>query len=166
MALCACGLALLVKAGHAAPGPVLALTLCIGAGSAFMWPAWQASMSGLVEPDEVKAAAMLNNLSYNFAAIVGPALGGVLFAWIGPGALFLINAVSFVGLLGVYALWWRESKPAPVVQTSVASSVKLGISTALACHRYRRVLMNVSTAFFATIALPACCPCSSKTCCS
>ena len=152
MALCACGLALLVKTGLAAPGPVLALTFCIGAGSAFMWPRWQASMSGLVEPDEVEAAATLNNLSYNFAAIVGPALGGVLFAWIGPGALFLINAVSFVGLLGVYAVWWRESTPAPIARTSFASSLKLGISTALGCHRYRRILINVSTVFFATIA--------------
>ena len=152
MALCACSLALLVKTGNAAPGPVLAITFCIGAGSAFMWPAWQASMAGLVDPDEVEAAATLNNLSYNVAAIVGPALGGVLFAWIGPGSLFLINAVSFIGMLGVYGMWWRESAAPPVVRTSFVSSLKLGLTSALGCHRYRRILINVSTVFFATIA--------------
>jgi predicted MFS family arabinose efflux permease len=152
MALCACALAVLVKTGHAAAGPVLAITFCIGAGSAFMWPAWQAAMSGLVEPDEVEAAATLNNLSYNVAAIVGPALGGVLFAWIGPGALFLINAVSFLGMLGVYAVWWRES-PAPVLaRSSFVSSLKMGLSSALGSERYRHILVNVSTVFFATIA--------------
>ena len=152
MALCACALALLVNTGQATAGAVLAITFCIGAGSAFMWPAWQASMSGLVDPDEVEAAATLNNLSYNVAAIVGPALGGVLFSWIGPGALFLINAVSFLGLLGVYGVWWRAS-PAPVIAcTSFASSLKAGLSSALGCHRYRRILVNVSTVFFATIA--------------
>jgi predicted MFS family arabinose efflux permease len=158
MALCACALAALVKSGHTAAGPVLAITFCLGAGSAFMWPAWQASMSGLVEPDEVEAAATLNNLSYNVAAIVGPALGGVLFAWIGPGALFLINAVSFVGLLGVYAGWWRESPAPPVARTSFASSLKLGVATALGCQRYRRILVNVSTVFFATIAFASLLP--------
>jgi predicted MFS family arabinose efflux permease len=152
MALCACALALLVNTGHAAAGPVLAITFCIGAGSAFMWPAWQASMSGLVEPDEVEAAATLNNLSYNVAAIVGPALGGVLFAWVGPGALFLINALSFIGLLAVYWSWWRDSVPPVLARTSFTSSLKLGMASALGCHRYRRILANVSTVFFATIA--------------
>lgn len=152
MALCACSLAVLVNTGNAAAGPVLAITFCIGAGSAFMWPAWQASMSGLVDADEVEAAATLNNLSYNVAAIVGPALGGVLFAWVGPGALFLINAVSFVGLLGVYAVWWRDSDAPVLARISFGSSLKLGVSSALGCHRYRRILVNVSTVFFATIA--------------
>ncbi len=152
MALCACALALLVITGNAAAGPVLAITFCIGAGSAFMWPAWQASMSGLVDPDEVEAAATLNNLSYNVAAIVGPAMGGVLFTWVGPGALFLINAVSFIGLLGVYALWWRESAAPPMARVRFADSLKAGLSTALGCMRYRRILINVSTVFFATIA--------------
>ena len=152
MAVCACALALLVKSGYATAGPVLAITFCIGAGSAFMWPAWQASMSGLVEPEEVEAAATLNNLSYNVAAIVGPALGGVLFVWIGPGSLFLINAVSFVGLLGVYWLWWRESAAPVITKTSFAASLKLGLSAALGCRRYCRILINVSTVFFATIA--------------
>src|SRR4051812_42802213 len=99
MAVCAATMALLVISGHASSAPVLAVTFCLGTGSAFMWPAWQAAMSGLVEPSEVEAAATLNNLSYNVAAIIGPALGGVLFKWIGPGALFLVNALSFIGLL-------------------------------------------------------------------
>ena len=158
MALCACMLALLVHTGHAAAGPVLAITFCTGAGSAFMWPAWQAAMSGLVDPDEVEAAATLNNLSYNVAAIVGPALGGVLFAWIGPGALFMINAASFIGLLGVYGFWWRESTAPVIDRASFAASLKVGLSSALGCKRYRRILVNVSTVFFATIAFASLLP--------
>jgi predicted MFS family arabinose efflux permease len=158
MALCACALALLVQQGLTSPGPVLILTFCIGAGSAFMWPAWQASMSGLVEPDEVEAAATLSNLSYNVAAIAGPAIGGVLFSWIGPGSLFLINAVSFIGLLGVYAIWWRDSSAPTLAPASFVSSLKLGVSSALGCHRYRRILVNVSTVFFATIAFASLLP--------
>ena len=158
MALCACTMAALVIGGRQAPAPVLALTFCLGAGSAFMWPAWQASMSGLVEPDEVEAAATLNNLSYNVAAILGPALGGLLFNWVGPGALFLVNAMSFVGLLGVYWAWWQERVPGPRSDMQFAASLKLGVCTALGCGRYRRILVNVCTVFFATIAFASLLP--------
>ncbi|MET0858985.1 MAG: MFS transporter [Telluria sp.] len=158
MALCACTLAALVITGHASAGPVLAITFCLGAGSAFMWPAWQASMSGLVDPDEVEAAATLNNLSYNVAAIVGPALGGVLFNWIGAGALFLVNAISFVALLSVYWAWWQERLPSTVTTTGFMDSLKAGVSCALGCSRYRNILVNVCTVFFATIAFAALLP--------
>ncbi|MDQ1922442.1 MFS transporter [Massilia pseudoviolaceinigra] len=158
MALCACAMAALAISGRVSTAPVLALTFCMGTGAAFMWPAWQASMSGLVEPDEVEAAATLNNLSYNVAAILGPALGGLLFNWVGAGALFLVNALSFVGLLTVYWSWWRDGVPEPRARVDFASSLKLGLRTALGCGRYRRILLNVCTVFFATIAFAALLP--------
>ena len=158
MALCACTLAGLVLTGHVSASPVLALTFCLGAGSAFMWPAWQAAMSGLVEPDEVEAAATLNNLSYNVAAVVGPALGGVLFSWIGAGALFFVNAISFIGLLTVYWSWWREGKPAAPASVSFGASLKAGLACAFGCSRYRHILLNVCTVFFATIAFASLLP--------
>lgn len=159
MALCACAMALLVMRGAATTGALLMLTFCVGCGSAFMWPAWQASMSGLVEPGEVEAAATLNNLSYNVAAITGPALGGLLFAWVGPGALYLLNAFSFVGLLGVYWFWWREHETqAAPPRIDFAARMKDGLSTAFGCARYRHILLNVCTVFFATIAFAALLP--------
>ena len=158
MAFSACAMAVLAISGHATPGPVLALTFCLGSGAAFMWPAWQASMSGLVEPDEVEAAATLNNLSYNVSAIAGPALGGVLFAWIGPGALFLVNAASFIGLLGVYWFWWKEQGAAPPRADGFASRLATGLRTAFGCARYRHILANVASVFFATIAFAALLP--------
>lgn len=158
MALCAATMALLAGTGLVAATPVLVLTFCIGIGTAFIWPAWQAAMSGLVDPDEVEAAATLNNLSYNLSAIVGPALGGMLFGWIGPGALFLANALSFAGLLGVYWSWWRERAPQPQAREGFRARFVLGASTAFGCARYRRILRNVCTVFFATIAFASLLP--------
>jgi len=155
---CACTMAALVAGGHAPHAAVLALVFCLGCGSAFMWPAWQAALSGLVEPDEVEAAATLNNLSYNTAAIIGPALGGVLFKWIGPGPLFLVNAISFAGLLFVYRAWWREGGGRPGVQAGYAERLREGLHTAFGCPRYRRILRNVATVFFSTIAYAALLP--------
>ena len=158
MALCACTLAGLVLTNRVSTAPLLALTFCLGAGSAFMWPAWQAAMSGLVEPEELEAAATLNNLSYNVAAVIGPALGGVLFSWIGAGALFFANAVSFIGLLTVYWSWWRERTPAPVASIGFVDSLKAGLACAFGCSRYRSILVNVCTVFFATIAFASLLP--------
>jgi MFS family permease len=152
MAACACTMAGLVAGGHAAHGVVLALIFCLGCGSAFMWPAWQAAISGLVDPDEVEAAATLNNLSYNVAAILGPALGGVLFGWIGAGPLFLLNALSFIGLLAVYRAWWMDGGPQPQVRQAFGARLREGLSLAFGCPRYRRILRNVLTVFFSTIA--------------
>jgi predicted MFS family arabinose efflux permease len=152
MAGCACTLATLVASGHAPHVVVLMVLFCLGCGSAFMWPAWQAAMSGLVEPDEVEAAATLNNLSYNTAAIIGPALGGVLFKWIGPGPLFLLNAISFVGLLTIYRAWWRADRSHVKPCAGYGARLREGVHTAFGCPRYRRILRNVATVFFATIA--------------
>lgn len=158
MALCACAMAAMVISGHASAAPVLALTFALASGTAFVWPAWQASVAGLVEADELEAAATLNNLSYSVASIVGPALGGILFNWIGAGALFLVNAVSFVGLLAVYWAWWQERLPHTAVRHGFTSSMKTGLSTAFGCGRYRRILINVCTVFFASIAFAALLP--------
>ena len=158
MALCAATMALLVTTGLLAAGPVLVLTFCIGIGTAFVWPAWQAAMSGLVDPDEVEAAATLNNLSYNLSAIIGPALGGVLFGWIGPSALFLANALSFAGLLFVYWSWWRERAPQAIVREGFGARLRCGLRTALGCPRYRRILRNVCSVFFSTIAFASLLP--------
>ncbi|MES2126261.1 MAG: MFS transporter [Pseudomonadota bacterium] len=158
MAVAACAMAALAWSGHASAAPVLALTFCLSTGSAFMWPAWQASMSSLVDAGEVEAAATLNNLSYNIAAIAGPALGGLLFNWIGAAALFLVNAVSFVGLLAVYWAWWREGGLAATCPDDFASSLKAGMKAAFGSARFRHILINVCTVFFATIAFASLLP--------
>ena len=107
MAGCACTLAALV------------VLFCLGRGSAFMRPAWQAAMSGLVEPDEMEAAATLNNLSYNTAAIIGPAPGGALFKWI--------------GLLAIYRAWWRDDRTHVKPCADYGARLREGVSTAIGC---------------------------------
>lgn len=87
---------------------VLALTFLIGVGAAFRVSAWQASMSGLVPADELEAAATLNGLSFNLASIIGPVAGGWLFMRAGAAGLFLMNAVSFAGLIALYVAWVRN----------------------------------------------------------
>ena len=77
----------------------MGLTFGIGLGSALLRPSWQAVQPELVEKDEIPQAAALNGVSMNMARAIGPAIGGVVVAATNAGAVFVANAVSFVGVM-------------------------------------------------------------------
>lgn len=107
-------LGVLTLRGHTTPWVLLALVFALGLGAAMNAPAWQAIVPELVEPHELSAAIALNSAGFNLARAVGPALGGLLVAAFGPALTFLLNAASFVGVLGVLVAWKR-----PVPQTEL-----------------------------------------------
>lgn len=91
--------------GAATPAVILTLTFLLGCGNAVASPAWQAIQPDLVERAVLPQAAALNGVNMNLARAVGPALGGVIVATAGAGWVFLLNAVSFVGIAAVVARW-------------------------------------------------------------
>jgi predicted MFS family arabinose efflux permease len=102
----ACAAALLAAlsfAGHITPIGLLALTSLVGVSVALHQPAWQASIGDLVPRPHVPAAVSLNVLAFNTARSIGPAIGGALIAATNPSATFLLNALSFAGLIVVLA---------------------------------------------------------------
>lgn len=68
---------------------------CASVMSRFFNPAKSAIVPSLVAPDELMAAAGLNQTSGAVVSIVGPALGGALAGAFGPGAALAANAISF-----------------------------------------------------------------------
>jgi MFS family permease len=100
-----------VMLGGIGPWWLLSMTFALGVGSAMNGPAWAAAIPELVPRDELPAAVALNSVGFNIARAVGPALGGVVMASSGAGAVFMANAVSFLGVILV--LWsWKERPPA------------------------------------------------------
>jgi MFS family permease len=97
--------------GGVGPWWLLSLTFALGAGSAMNGPAWAAAIPELVPRNELPAAVALNSVGFNIARAVGPALGGIVMASSGAGAVFMANAISFLGVILV--LWsWKERPPA------------------------------------------------------
>ncbi len=80
----------------------LVLTL-IGAARAFQSPASFAILPNLVTPRQFPAAAAWVSTLWQAAAIVGPALGGVLYL-LGPTAVF--STCIFMSLLSVICFLW------------------------------------------------------------
>ncbi|MBG6183273.1 MFS family permease [Arthrobacter sp. CAN_A214] len=101
MAALGVGLGLMVLADAAELWHVYAFALALGVVSAFDAPARQAFVSELVRDDYLPNAVALNSASFNGARLVGPAAAGLLTAGVGPGWVFLINAVTFGAMVYV-----------------------------------------------------------------
>ena len=78
---------------------VYLLTGLRGVSLVFDHPARQQLTFQMVGPDELPNAVALNSGLFNGARVIGPALGGAVIAGAGPGAAFLLNAVSFLAVL-------------------------------------------------------------------
>ncbi len=71
---------------------------------AFDNPARQALIPDLVQPRDLLNALSLNSATYTGAALVGPALAGVMLEPFGAGTLFFLNGVSFLAVIFALAL--------------------------------------------------------------
>src|SRR5580693_3313778 len=103
----ATALAVMTIGGLMTPWMLLAMTFALSAGDAMETPTWRAVLPELVSRDDLPAASALNGIEFNIARAVGPALAGMLIAAAGPGAPFLVNVASFVGVIVVVARWKR-----------------------------------------------------------
>ena len=79
---------------------VYVFAFLLGSAAAFDAPARQTFVSELVGEDDLSNAVALNSTSFNAARMIGPAVAGLLIAAIGTGWVFLLNAVSFVAVIG------------------------------------------------------------------
>ena len=98
-------LALLVLTDAVAVWHLMLLSVTIGLINGVDIPARQALMVRLIgSPDDLPNAIALNSSMFNAARLVGPAIGGVLIGVAGEETVFVINAVSYVGVLGALAM--------------------------------------------------------------
>ena len=79
---------------------VCILAIVLGLNNSFENPSRQAFMLEMVGPDDLRNAVSLNSTMNNAARAVGPAFAGVLIAAVGEGWCFVLNAVSFVAVVG------------------------------------------------------------------
>jgi len=101
LGLAACSLVLVVLALQGDP-PIAALfaVAFLAAGlSAVDQPARASAIPRLVPPERLPSAIALNQLNYQMASIVGPAIGGILIATIGLAGAYAVDLVSFIASL-------------------------------------------------------------------
>jgi MFS family permease len=119
----AVGLALGSLGGWLDRGAILALVTLLGATRAFEMPAQQSLLPGVVGPAQIPRATALSSSAGQVAFIAGPALGGALYGFGGPGIVYLLAGLALGAAAVMVALIARAPRLAPPGRTTLASVV-------------------------------------------
>jgi MFS family permease len=133
-------LAVLTFGGWIRAWHLVGLAFALGIANAFDAPARQAIVADLVDRRDLTNAVALNSLMFNSATALGPAAGGMIYAAIGPGWCFSINAVSFLAVLGALLLMRLATAPPPRRAGTALGELRDGLRY-VAKHRTLRVLV-------------------------
>ena len=106
---------------------LLGFIFALGVGSALMMPAWSAIVPELVRTEELASAVALNSVAINASRAIGPAIAGVLVAAVGPWLVFILNALSYIGIVAVLVQWRREHHKSSLPAERFVSAIRIGM---------------------------------------
>jgi MFS family permease/quinol monooxygenase YgiN len=142
MAVAVGALAVVAFAGMVTPWMLLVLAFALGIATALNDPAWYAVVPELLPREELAAGVTLNGVGLNVARTLGPALGGFVVAAAGPAIVFLLDALSFVGVVLVLVSWRREPSPSVLPAERMLGAIRAGLRFARHSPALRRVLLR------------------------
>jgi len=80
---------------------LVGLVVAIGIGQAIHAPTYSAALPALVDREDLPGAISLNSAQMNASRVVGPAIGGVLYAAVGVSWVFALNAATYLIIIAV-----------------------------------------------------------------
>jgi len=94
-------LALLILSKHYTVWEILSLSVLLGIINAFDVPARQSLVYEMIDnKDDLPNALALNSSMVNLSRLIGPAIAGIVLEKLGDGTCFVLNALSFVAVIG------------------------------------------------------------------
>jgi len=156
--LVALALALLTNLGRLTPTALLLFTVAIGFASALTGPAWQAIQPEIVPREQIPAVSVLGSVSANATRAIGPAIGGIVVAWLGPSAVFAINAVSFSAIIFALRAWNRPKQIVPLERERIGQAIITGLQYIENSPIFRRILLRTALFLFPASAILALLP--------
>ena len=127
MMVLAFALAALTFVGLVQPGHILGFAFFLGIANAFDAPARQSFVLEMVSREDLTNAIALNSTMFNAATAVGPAVGGLLYAALGPAWCFTINGASFLAVITALLLMRLKSSSSIPRHGSALADVAAGI---------------------------------------
>ena len=134
-------LAALTLGGHVRVWQILVLASLLGITNAFDIPARQAFLVETVDRDDIINAIALNSSMLNGARVVGPAVAGLVVAAVGEGWCFLLNAISYVAVIGALFMMRIDAPPQAHVHASAWDSVIEGFAYSWHTRPVRALLL-------------------------
>ncbi|MCC6792790.1 MAG: MFS transporter [Thermomicrobiales bacterium] len=122
--ICSALLALLTWTGSITLLAIYAFVIVSAIVESVANPTRQALIPLLVPREELPAASTMNLIGFHVASVGGPALGGLLIAWLGVGTAYIVDACSFVAVItAVLAMRARPELP-PMVTSGFAAALE------------------------------------------
>jgi MFS family permease len=157
----AAALGVLEMTGNLGVTTLLAGTFLESVALTIAAPAFMALTPQLVGTKYLSQAFGLDSVSRNIAQSIGPALAGAVIAFTSPGAVFVLNAVSFVGILIVV-----RKIPTFTAQVESASKInhviKDGIKHVVRTAQLRNIALRLALVLGATASLNSVMPVVAK----
>ena len=144
MLLSAIALLLFTTSGMIASGHVWPIYLVIflsGIARSFIRPAFTALSAEVVTRDLFANAVAWRSSTWQFAAVLGPAAGGLIYGFAGPAAAYAVVIVLMTLALG--ALWFiaHDARPQQAEEIPIGESLRIGIRFLLG----QRILLAAMT---------------------
>lgn len=136
------------------------LAFCLGILNSFDAPARQAMAVEMVDDRrDLMNAVALNSTMFNMARVVGPAVGGIVLALMGPAWCFGLNGLSFVAvILALLSMQFPPFERQPQVEPTL-TQVRVGLQYILSNPDIRSMVSLVGVSqlfgFMYAVLLPA-----------
>ena len=122
---------------------IIVLAFLLGIANSFDMPGRQAFVAELVDRKHLTNAIALNATMFNLGVVVGPAVAGLVYAWLGPAWCFTINAISFLAV--IFALVSMKLGPIPInIRKSPILEIKEGLQAAFSTETMRLLFTSLA----------------------
>lgn len=125
------------------PWHILLLSFGYGVLNAFDAPPRQAIVQELVHADDLTNAIAMNSMMFNIGVALGPAVGGLTYAFFGPAWCFTINGLSFIAVIIGLKRMALEPHVRPAIRASVLADLKEGLRYAVTHPMIRTIISLV-----------------------
>lgn len=142
-------LSVLTFGGITTSSILVVFTLLLGLGNAMSLPVNIVIQTELVPKKMALAAMTLFSMAIYIGFAVGPLLGGLVVAAAGPGMVFTLNALSFVGIIVFLHRWHKPSERKLLPPEQVIGAIRTGL-------RYMRHSVHVRALLVRDFAITIC----------
>jgi MFS family permease len=126
---------------------IITLSILLGVINAFDMPIRQAFVFDMIEDhkEDIGNAIALNSSMVNAARLVGPSIAGILIATVGEGWCFLINALSFTGVVISLLKMKIKFKPRSAKEFKVFNELKEGFKYSFSFAPVKNLLLLLAS---------------------
>lgn len=121
-------LAGMISAGVLTVWMAFVIAVLRGVTNSFNQPARQSLISELVPQRDLPNAVALHSATVNLTKVIGPAIGGILIAFVSIEGAFYLNGLSFLGVLYCLKIMYVPPQPAGRKKKGMLTDLVAGMS--------------------------------------